>query len=140
MNTGLIALEVVARINRIDVDIRAVTRQFGIHDEVTPEELVRIAKHFGFRARIKNIPAAKVAGDYPLPAIVVEKSGAYRVLLKANDGASRLLLFDPEARKTTEAGADDVAAATAAVILLSHRKVSSQTVFGFRWFFAEMSR
>ena len=38
MNSGLVALDIAARINRIDVDIRAVTREFGIHEEVSPEE------------------------------------------------------------------------------------------------------
>ena len=140
MNTGLIALEVVARINRIDVDIRAVTREFGIHDEVTPEELIRIARRFGFRAKIKRMPAAKILGAYPMPAISVEKGGVYRVLLKANEDGSRLLLFDPETQKTGEAPIDEVDAATEAFVILSHRKISAQTVFGFRWFLAEITR
>ncbi len=138
MNSGLIALEVVARINRIDVDIRAVTREFGIHDAVTPEELLRIARRFGFRARIRRLPAAKIIEAYPLPAIIVAETGIYRVLLKASGDGGRLLLFDPETRKTVEAAPADVDAG--AFIVLSHRKVSADAVFGFGWFFAEIAR
>jgi len=138
LNPGLTALEVVARINRIDLDLRAVTREFGIHDKVSSEELLRIAKRFGFRARIKRLPVEKILGGYPLPAIAVGKDGGYRVLLKANEDGSRLLLFDPESQKTGEAALDDVDSAAEAFMILRHRKISAQTVFGFRWFFAEM--
>ncbi len=138
MNTGLTALEAVARVNRIDLDLRAVTREFGIHDEASPQELLRIAKRFGFRARIKRMPAAKIVECYPLPAIALEKDGGCRVLLKASQDRSRLLLFDPESRKTGEASLDEVDAAAEAFIVLSHRKITAQTVFGFRWFLAEM--
>ncbi|MCF8077881.1 MAG: type I secretion system permease/ATPase [Desulfobacterales bacterium] len=138
MNAGLIALEVAARINRIDLDLRAISREFGIHDEVSPEELLRIARRFGFRARLKRLPVAKIVGAYPLPAISVENDGVYRVLLKAKEDGSRLLLFDPESQKTDEASLDDVDAAAEVFIILSHRKISARTVFGFRWFLAEM--
>ncbi|MDZ4185615.1 MAG: type I secretion system permease/ATPase, partial [Desulfuromonadales bacterium] len=75
MITGLIAFEVVARINRVDVDSRAILREFGLQQEVTPEELLRIAKHYAFKAKRKAISLERVIAAYPLPAIVVLKTG-----------------------------------------------------------------
>ena len=42
----------------------------------TPEELLRIAKGCGFRAKLKTLPLAKLTESYPLPAIAADKSGA----------------------------------------------------------------
>lgn len=61
MSAGLIALDVVARLNKVDVDIRAASREFGLEQEATPEELLRIARHFGFKAKLKAISLDKLA-------------------------------------------------------------------------------
>lgn len=46
MQTGLITFEVIAKINGIDVDLRAITREYGISEnEITREEILRIAKN-----------------------------------------------------------------------------------------------
>jgi subfamily B ATP-binding cassette protein HlyB/CyaB len=140
MITGLIALEVVARINRIDVDTRAVMREFGIHQEVSPEELLRIAKRFEFRAKRKYSSLHKLTSAYPLPAIAVLKSGGYQVVLKLDAPAGKLLLFDPVAKKSVEQRINEFAAAIESYIVLSHRKITAQTVFGFRWFLQEIGK
>lgn len=46
MNSALIAFDVVARINQVDVDIRAIAREFSLQDLVSPQELLRIAGRF----------------------------------------------------------------------------------------------
>ena len=44
VNSGLISLEIVARMNKIDIDMRSVVREFGIETaDTSPEELMRIA-------------------------------------------------------------------------------------------------
>ncbi|MGD8366995.1 MAG: type I secretion system permease/ATPase [Desulfobacterales bacterium] len=140
MNTGIASIDIVAKINRLEMDTRKVAEKFRGPEEPLPKEILHIARRLGFRARLKHAPIERILATVRAPVILVGIDGGYRVSLKYDPKAKRLLIYDPEARKTAEAGADDVAAATAAVILLSHRKVSSQTVFGFRWFFAEMSR
>lgn len=140
MNAGLIAFDVVARINQIDVDIRAVMREFGIGENVSPEELLRIAKHFDFKAKLKKIPLAKLVDDYPLPAISVTRDGGYSVILKADKSEGKILVFDPVERKTVESTVDEVDADSERFLVLRHKKMSSQVVFGFRWFFNEIIR
>ncbi len=131
------ALDVAARINRVDVDMRAVTREFGVHDKVSAEELVRIARHFGFKAKLKKIPVAKVVESYPLPAIAC-CNGDFSVLLKAQPEKRKVLLFDPGAKTTKEQDADEFETAVDRFLILRHKQISSQVVFGFRWFWNEI--
>jgi subfamily B ATP-binding cassette protein HlyB/CyaB len=140
MNTGLMAFDLVARINRIDTDIRAVTREFAVHEELSAEELLRIAKRFGFKAKIKKMPLASLLESYPLPAIVQRPGGAYQVLLKASPDRNRVLLFDPVEKKTEERPAAEFEAGVAQYVILRHKPISSQVVFGFRWFLNEILR
>lgn len=138
MNTGLLAFDLVARINRIDADIRAVTREFAIHEEISPEELLRIAKRFGFKAKLKNIPLPSLLEAYPLPAIAVRSTGTYQVLLKAAPDRSRVLLFDPIEKKTLDQPAAEFEAGVKQYVILRHKQVSLQVVFGFHWFLDEI--
>lgn len=140
MMTGLIAFEVVARINRVDVDSRGIVREYGLQQEVTPEELLRIAKRYAFKAKRKAISLERVVADYPLPAIVVLKAGGYMVLLKENSDADKLLLFDPLTKKTVESSRVDFVALVESYIVLSHRALSAPTAFGFRWFYQEIGK
>ncbi|MBT8764286.1 type I secretion system permease/ATPase [Desulfohalobiaceae bacterium Ax17] len=143
MNTALISFDVVARINQVDVDIRAIVREFGIdNDETRPEELLRIAKQYGFRAKLKkDISLEKAADKYPLPAIVVCNDNSYVVLLKVNQDKDKVLLFVPAEKKTVEksfAEFDEVFSGR--FIILKNRPLSSQTVFGFKWFLNEIAK
>ena len=138
MSSGLIAFEVVARINHIDIDTRAVVRERGLSQEVTPDELLRIARRFEFRARRKHLALARLAADYPLPAIALTKDGGYLVVLKVDAPAGKLLLFDPVEKKTREDEIGTFESSILDYIVLRHRKINAQTVFGFRWFLQEI--
>ncbi len=138
MNSALIAFDVVARINRIDIDIRAIAREFSLQEIVTPEELLRIAGRYDFKAKLKKIPVAKLVEAYPLPAIAVGAAGEYAVLLKNNKETNMCLLFDPVEKKTVEKTTEEVEAEFKQFIVLRHKKINSQVVFGFGWFLQEI--
>ncbi len=138
MNSALIAFDVVARINRIDIDIRAIDREFSLQEIVTPEELLRIAGRHDFKAKLKKIPVAKLIEAYPLPAIAVGAAGEYAVLLKNNKETNKCLLFDPVEKKTVEKTTEEVEAEFEQFIVLRHKKINSQVVFGFGWFLQEI--
>ncbi|WP_020677434.1 peptidase domain-containing ABC transporter [Geopsychrobacter electrodiphilus] len=138
MNSALLAFDLVARINRIDVDIRSVAREFSLQALVTPDELLRIAQRFDFKAKLKNLTVAKLADAYPLPAIAVGADGQYAVLLKKNKDTGKCLLFDPATKKTVERTTAEVETAYAQFIILRHKKINSQVVFGFKWFLQEI--
>ena len=81
-NTGLISLEIVAKFNQIDIDMRSIVRNYGIESaDVSPEEIIRIAQHSGFKIKKKNIGLKDIQPKYPLPAIVRQKDDNYLVIL-----------------------------------------------------------
>lgn len=141
MNTALVALEVVARLNQVDFDSRAVSREFGLAErELSPEELRRIAKRYGFRAKQKRLPITKLAENYPLPAIMLCQDGSYAVLLKVALAEGKALLFLPADKKTAEKTLAEVAElCTGEWIVVRHRLLSSPAAFGFKWFLSEMA-
>ncbi len=90
--SGLISFEVISKINGIDVDLRAISREYGIGEaEISREELLRIAQNSGFKAKIKTMPLENTR-KYPIPAIFVLKNNTYGVLLKTNYDENKLLM------------------------------------------------
>ena len=82
LNTGLISLEIVAKFNQIDIDMRSVVRNYGIESaDVSPEEIIRIAQHSGFKIKKKKFGLKDLTQKYPLPAIARQKDDTYIVVL-----------------------------------------------------------
>jgi len=142
MNTALIALEIVARLNRVDFDTRAVSREFGLAEqEMSPDELRRVAKRYGFRAKQKKLPIEQLAAKYPLPAIMLCRDASYAVLLKVALDEGKALLFLPAEKKTVEKTFAELAEiAVGKWIVVKHRLLSSQAAFGFKWFLVEIGK
>lgn len=140
MQTALIALDLVGKINRVDLDLRAAVRSAGITaEELSVEETLRIAKNLNFRAKLKKLRAKEIVDKYPLPAIFAQASGGYAVLLKFDKGNGKALVFLPSERKTVEQSLADIDTnSNRAFIVLTHRQASSQMVFGFAWFYNEI--
>jgi len=141
MQTGLMAFEIVSKINRIDIDLRSISREFGISDaEISKEELIRIAQKSGFKAKIKNYPLDETQ-KYPMPAIFLLHNKSFGVILIANYDEKKALIFIPEekqSREVTFEEFDDLAAGE--LIFLSHKMINSQIKFGFKWFYAEVMK
>src|SRR5689334_17738206 len=102
MQSGLICLELVAKLNQVSLDIRALVREAGLNDaEVSPAEMVRMLQQQGFKAKLKALDLKRLS-EYPLPAIYTLADGSYAVLLKLNPEAQKLLVFSPAAKQTQE--------------------------------------
>ena len=142
MNTALVSLEIVARLNQVDFDTRAVIREFGLDDsELLPEEILRIAKKYGFRAKNKRLSLEKIADKYPLPAIMIFKDGSYAVLLKVDKEEHKALMVLPAEKKAVEKTFVELQEiGTGGCIIIKHRLLTSQTAFGFKWFLSEIIR
>lgn len=140
MQTGLISLEVVARIGGIDIDTRAIVRENGIaDDEVGVNDLIRIARHQKFRAKLKKLDVADVSKKYPMPAIMIFNDKSFGVLLDVNVNERQALMFVPGAKGTEKIGFDELnQRITGEFIILSHREMSSNAKFGFKWFYREI--
>ena len=99
VNSGLISLELVARINKIDIDMRSVVREFGIETaDTTPEEIMRIAKSRGFKIKKKNLTLKTYNDKYPLPALIQLKDETYVVLLALRPDENKVLIMRPLAK------------------------------------------
>jgi subfamily B ATP-binding cassette protein HlyB/CyaB len=104
------------------------------------EELLRLMKRTGFRARYKKIRTEQLIAKYPLPAIVVWEDDSYKVLLQADIAKDKLLLFDPNTKATFEQTLAEFEVVNKGSIILRHRKALSQTAFGFAWFLREIKK
>jgi subfamily B ATP-binding cassette protein HlyB/CyaB len=142
MNTALIALEIVARLNQVDFDTRSVSRESGLADaESTPPEVLRMARNHGFRARLKQIAIGELTAKYPLPAIMLCKDGSYAVLLKVAAPENKALMVLAGEKKAVEKSFAELAEiGTGRWIIVKHRLLSAQTAFGFKWFLTEIAR
>lgn len=143
MQTGLISFEIISKINGIDVDLRSITREYGIgEDEISREELLRIAKNSGFKAKLKVIPIEKCK-KYPFPAIFLMKDNSFAVILKVNYDQKGLLqnilVFIPEDKNPKEISAEEFyEISTGEIIFLTHKLIDSKIRFGFKWFYMEI--
>ena len=53
METGLICVEIVAKLHSVAVDVAAARRKYFIEGELKAEEMLRVLKDSGFRARLR---------------------------------------------------------------------------------------
>ncbi len=143
MQTGLLALELIAQINQIAIDTRSISREFALSDsELREEELLRILKHQGFKAKSKKLTMAKLAqARYPLPAIIIGNDNIYRVLLKVDTTEKKSLIFNPISKSTQSLTFEDLDSLNSGrLIILKHKQIESQIKFGYAWFFQEISK
>lgn len=139
LQTGLITLEVISKINGIDIDLRSITREYGIGEgEISKEELLRIAKNSGFKAKLKVIPMENTK-KYPFPAIFVLKNQTFGVMLKVDYDSKKLLIFLPEDKNAKEVTYDEFFhLSTGEFIFFSHKLMDDKIKFGFKWFYNEI--
>jgi ATP-binding cassette, subfamily B, bacterial HlyB/CyaB len=140
MQTALICLELIARINQINVDLRTVTREYGIAEgELTREQLLLISKNFGFKARTKKMSPEDVLQKYPAPVMTILKDGSYGVLLRVNAEEKKVLLFLPLEKTAKQLDfAEFDALSSGEFIVFKHKMITDQVAFGFKWFYAEI--
>lgn len=140
MQTGIIAFDAVAKINHINIDIRSIMREYALSDkEITTEELLRIIRHFEFKAKVKQIPVDILVQKYPLPAIIIKRDGSYSVILKVSRERKTILIYDIEEAISKDISYEDLNIITdSKFIILSHKLINSQIKFGFKWFFNEI--
>ena len=109
VNTGLISLEIVARMNNIDIDNRAIVREFGITTaDIEPEEIIRIAKSRSFKIKKKKMSLEDIPENYPMPAILQLKDNSYIVLLGINHEEKKALTLVPLAKSPEATDLDEL--------------------------------
>lgn len=140
INTGLLALEIAAKMNSTNIDIRAVEKEYGITSpELEPAELIRIAKNAGFKIKNKKTSISFVLEKYPIPFIVRFKDGKYAtVLASSNDKSAVLLLQPPEQQPKTIQVNELQEQICDEIIILKYKMLNQEVKFGFKWFYTEI--
>ncbi|MEI7473432.1 MAG: type I secretion system permease/ATPase [bacterium] len=141
MQTGLIAFEVVARINQIDVDIQAIIKEYGLNEnEILDYDLLRIMQNNGFKAKFKSITMEQLE-KYPLPAIYITKEKNYKIILSLNSEHKKVLIFDTIERISKELTFQALAEEGSGRFIILKPKVNQAKItFGFIWFYNEIMR
>ena len=122
-NTGLITLDIVAKMNNVDIDMRGIVREYGISTvDITPEEIIRIAKQKGFKVKKKNEKIKDLSEKYPYPAILQKKDNTYFILLGIKEDENRALILSPFGRHPESLSFDELQEQiNDYVIILSHK-------------------
>ena len=139
-NTGLICLDIVAKFNQVDIDMRAVVRNYGIETtEISPEEIIRIAQNQNFKIKKKSMQLKDIANKYPLPAIVQKKDNTYVVVLAIKPEEDKIMVLVPLEQQPKAVKIDEFQSEiNDFVLILKHKLLNDEVKFGFKWFFNEI--
>ena len=139
MQSALRSLEIVGALNNVRIDSRAIIRDYALNATPSFEELIRIAKDKGFKAKIKPLTIKNLA-SYPLPCIARDKNGVYFNILKVDTSKNEVLIFkdknEPYAIKFEELL--NSLNLDPKMIVLKHKLLNDRIKFGFGWFYARM--
>ena len=139
INTGLICLEIAGKINNIDIDMRSIIREFGIDkEEISQEELMRIAKSHGFKIKSKTIAIKDISPKYPLPAIFQYKENESYALILGIKEEEALILIPGEKHPKTIQIKELEEQILENILILKHKLMDDEIKFGFKWFFNEI--
>ena len=139
MQSALRSLEIVGALNNVRIDSRAIIRDYALNSAPSFEELIKIAKDKGFKAKIKPLTVKNLA-SYPLPCIARDKNGVYFNILKVDASKNEVLIFkdknEPYAIKFEELL--NSLNLDPKMIVLKHKLLNDRIKFGFGWFYARM--
>ena len=140
VNSGLISLEIVSRMNNVDIDMRAIVREYGISTaDISPEEIMRIAKGKGFKVKKKKLKLKDFPEKYPLPAIIQLKDNSYIVLLGLKQDEGKALTLTPLEDHPVAHKIEDLQEQMKdEMLIIKHKMMNDDVKFGFKWFFNEI--
>jgi type I secretion system ATPase len=139
LQSALRSLEIVGALNNVRIDSRAIIRDYALNSAPSFEELIKIAKDKGFKAKIKPLTVKNLT-SYPLPCIARDKNGVYFNILKVEASKNEVLIFkdknEPYAIKFEELL--NLLNLEPKMIVLKHKLLNDRIKFGFGWFYARM--
>lgn len=141
MYSALAALEVVAQLNKVSIDSRAIIKKYAlIEEEPSLNILIRICKNEGFKTKLKELSLSNLL-KYPLPAIAPLKNNKFITILKVDEEKNELLLYDKEKNEPyTMLFEEFKQISNNKVIILKHKIINENVRFGFKWFFVQIMK
>lgn len=137
MQSALRSLEIVAHLNNVAIDSRAIIRDYALNSTPSIEELVRIAKDKGFKAKIKEFSFKNLL-NYPLPCIAIDNNGQYFNILRVDEEKRELLVFKDKNEPYIVKFDEIISSVNKKMIILKHKLLNDRIKFGFGWFYARM--
>ena len=139
MQSALRSLEIVGALNNVRIDSRAIIRDYALNATPSFEELIKIAKDKGFKAKIKPLTIKNLA-SYPLPCIARDKNGVYFNILKVDTSKNEVLIFKDKNEPYTIKFEEllSILNPNPKMIVLKHKLLNDRIKFGFGWFYARM--
>ena len=136
METGLISIEVVSKIHAVTIDVQAVRRRYFVENELKPEELLRILRDHGMRARHKRLKSPEELFKYPAPSIIMDREGSYHVLVGRKEG--KVFVFNCIEKKMAEMATEDFRAFwNGQAVVVYPRFTKTEFFLNIRWVFKE---
>ena len=143
-DAGLLSLATIASHYRIATDPFQLAHDLGLGARAsTGEDIVRAATRIGLKSQFLIAQGVKRLVSVPMPAIVQNKDGGYRILaLRLPDG--KLRIANPLTQIVIDESLADFAAAWSGEIILVTRRWggvgADPSTFGFRWFLPSIWR
>ena len=139
METGLIAIEIAARIHSVPMDLQSVRKKYFVQGELSPEEMIRILRDHGFKANRRRLAGLEDLKGYPPPQILLTPEGRYHVLIGMKEG--RCLIFDTGEKAIREVDGEGLGGLwSGEVVALRPRFRQTAFAGGFQWLFLEFFR
>lgn len=98
--TGLVSIELVGKFYSVEIDVENLKKKYFIGNELTPVEVIRILKDYGFKVAHKKFKTFQEFQKFPLPAILILKDGNYSVLFGIKE--DKVLYFNSKDKKISE--------------------------------------
>jgi subfamily B ATP-binding cassette protein HlyB/CyaB len=136
METGLVGIEVVAKIHAVPVDILSVRRRYFVEGEVKAEDVLRILKDHGLRSRLKKLDDLEALTKYPAPSLLLARDGAYHVYVGRKP--DRVAVFDCAEKKMRELPPEEFSALwSGRAIVIYPRFTKTEFFLNMKWLFRE---
>lgn len=137
----LLSLLVVSDLYGVPIDPLQMFHELNMTeaDDVTQEQLLKMAKYLGYRAKQTDFNLS-LTPRYPMPCLLIDKQGNYHVLIQANEEKA-LVYFPVEQAPKSLSLAELDALAIDTVILLKHKVIKQKKqTFGIKWFLPVLAK
>lgn len=137
----LLSLLVVSDLYGVPIDPLQMFHELNMSeaDDVTQEQLLKMAKYLGYRAK-QTAFNLSLTPRYPMPCLLIDKEGNYHVLVQANEEKA-LVYFPLEQAPKSLSMSELDALAIDTVILLKHKVIKQKKqTFGIKWFLPVLAK
>jgi subfamily B ATP-binding cassette protein HlyB/CyaB len=135
MNSGVFAFCQIANFNKIAIDTKQLSHEYGDSDgNISKVNLLRAMKNYGFKAKSVNLKLENI-NPIVLPAILQDNAGEYFILVGIKNGD--YLVFkqgDSDVLKLTANELQDSYSGSAILITYKESTKTDKETFNIKWF------